>query len=327
MAPTVSIVTVSMNRMENLRPCLDNIRKHTKISYETFVVAYMFSPENLRALKEEYPWVTVVDSGELRGFAENNNLALGQVTGEYTFIVNDDTYMEMPVIDALVEDFGKAPDDVAAISPKILFPDERVQTCGRRYLNAWTYMAHYLHLLDETRPTRWSMRDGLFRTKNLNGACFLIKTEVFRQAGWFDETYTFTPEDIALGTLLDKRGYKLFTDADVKIYHIANATASSIEAAIKPTRVRGSLIFYSSFAKLRSPQKSAHNDLIYILLGLYIWLIEAVRGTLYLFRDTSDPKSHNSIMAQTAKNVRHSIFTHRSTKEIFTGYYRQIKGK
>ena len=78
MAPDVSIVIVSMNKTEYLFPCLDSIREHTSVTYETLVVAYMFSTENLEMLRRRYPWVTVIESLELRGFAENNNLALRQ---------------------------------------------------------------------------------------------------------------------------------------------------------------------------------------------------------------------------------------------------------
>ena len=69
MEPKVSIVIVCMDKMDVLRPCLDSIRAHTGVSYETFVVAYMFSDGNLQSLKEEYPWVTIVRSDSLRGFS------------------------------------------------------------------------------------------------------------------------------------------------------------------------------------------------------------------------------------------------------------------
>ena len=67
MNPEVSIVIVCMNRMDNLRPCLDSIKSHTGVSYETFVVAYLFSEAKLEALRAEYPWVKVIVSDEIRG--------------------------------------------------------------------------------------------------------------------------------------------------------------------------------------------------------------------------------------------------------------------
>lgn len=331
MKTQVSIVIVSMNNTKCLFPCLDSIRRHTTVSYETFVVAYMFSKENLFRLKESYPWVSIIESNELRGFAENNNLALQKASGEYCFIVNDDTFMEMPVIDRLVEDMDTLPAAAAAISPKIIFPDGRVQTCGRGPWTPWRYMKHYLHLVDETQPTRWTMQKGIFRTYTLNGACFLARTSIFKEAGWFDETYTFTPEDIALGTLLSKSGHPIYVDADVEIIHIANATASRIEAAIKPTRVRGSLIFYSSLHNISPHQGTDRcNRLIYGLMGTFIWCFEALRGIKYTFRDCSgesEKSRYNKLMRDTAANVRSSIFTRMSPKEIFTKFYYKVNPK
>lgn len=311
----VSVIIVCMDRPDLLYPCLEGIRAHTTVPYEVLVVAYLFSPEHLAALRADWPEVKVVESRELRGFSENNNLALKQAAGEYCFIVNDDTLMSMPVIDRLVADFDRLPADAAIVSPKIVFPDGRVQTCGRAPWTAWRYVKHYLHLVDETVPSAWSMKEGLFRTWTVNGACFLIKTAVFREAGWFDETYTFTPEDIAIGHQVNEMGYSVWTDADVSITHLAGGTVSRMEAAIKPTRVRGALQFYSG-----------GNPVKYALLSGFVWCVEALRRLKYLFADKSDPSSRAAIMDATARNVMRSIFTRRSSKEIFTRLYHEVKG-
>lgn len=315
MGHRVSVVIVCMDRPDLLYPCLEGIRAHTSVSYEVWVVAYLFSPEHLAALKADWPEVKVIESRELRGFSENNNLALRQVTGEYCFIVNDDTLMSMPVIDSLVADFDRLPADAAIVSPKIVFPDGRVQTCGRAPWTAWRYVKHYLHLVDETVPSAWSMKEGLFRTWTVNGACFLIRTAVFREAGWFDETYTFTPEDIAIGHKVNQMGYSVWADADVSITHLAGGTVSRLEAAIKPTRVRGALQFYSG-----------GNPVKYALLGGFVWCTEALRRLKYLFADKSDPSSRAAIMDATARNVMRSVFTRRSSKDVFTRLYKEIKG-
>ena len=174
-------------------------------------------------------------------------------------------------------------------------------------------MKHYLHLVDETVPTPWSMKEGLFRTWTVNGACFLVRTDVFRQAGWFDETYTFTPEDIAIGHKINEMGYTVWSDADVEITHLAGGTVSRMEAAIKPTRVRGALQFYSGGSPLK-----------YALLGAFVWSVEALRRLKYLFADRSDPQSHAAIMYATSGNVMRSVFTRRTAKEIFTELYLQV---
>ena len=287
-----------MNRPDILYPCLDSIRAHTSVSFECLVVAYLFTPENLQTLKEKYSWVKVVESRELRGFSENNNLALRQAEGEYCFVVNDDTLMAEPVIDRLVENLESLPPEAAAISPCIRFPDGRIQTCGRTRWTPLRYARHYLHLVDETKT---AIPHGVFQTYTLNGACFLIKTEVFKEVGWFDERYFFTPEDIALGHVLNEAGYTVWADPDVNITHLAGESVSAMEQAIKPARVRGSMIFYGE------P----------LWLKCFVWCFEAARVCKYAFLPRSP---RNAVMRRTALNVMRSVFSCRSPKEIFIGY-------
>ena len=56
----VSIVIVCMNNLKNLYPCLNSIIKHTSVSYEILVVAYLFSRKNLEKLKVDYPLILEV---------------------------------------------------------------------------------------------------------------------------------------------------------------------------------------------------------------------------------------------------------------------------
>ena len=296
--PEVSIVIVCMNRPDILFPCLDSIRAQNQVSYECLVVAYFFSPENLSLLKEKYPWVQVVESNELRGFAENNNLALKQARGRYCFVVNDDTLQPVPVIDRLVEDVEKLPENAAAVSPRILLADGRLQTCGRGPWSPWRYALHYLHRVDETRPSRWNRSAGLFQTFTLNGACFLIKTEAFKKVGWFDERYFFTPEDIALGHQLNAMGYTVWADADTPITHLAGGSVSAMEAAIKPARVRGSMIFYGE------P----------LWLKCFVWSVELLR---YLKNSLVPGRD---VYRKSALNVMKTVFSHRTPKEIFMSF-------
>ena len=321
----VSIVIVCMNRPDILFPCLDSIRTgNAQPVLETLVVAYQFSPENLAALQERYPWVTVVLSDGVRGFSENNNLALRQVRGKYCFVLNDDTTLPPHTVGRLVEDFGRLPDHAAAIAPRIVFPDGRVQTCGRSRWTPWRYFKHYLHLVDEgavhsstcatlgitrgsgpsgrgreaTVPECTTPSSGVFQTYTVNGACFLIKTEAFKSVGWFDERFFFTPEDIALGHALNEAGYTVWADPDVQITHYAGRSVSAMEQAIKPARVRGSMIFYGE------P----------FLLKAFVWCFEALRACKYFFLPR---RGRNLVMRRTALNVMQAVFSNETPKELF----------
>lgn len=296
--PEVSVIIVCMGGPQKyLETCLAGLKAHTSASYEVLTVAYRWSAEDKDAFAKAHPEVTLIPSDEVRGFSENNNLALPLAKGRYCLVLNDDTRMDSPVVDALLADFEKLPPEAAVVSPCIRFADGRIQTCGRTKWTAWRYAKHYLHLVNEGKePLRDKM--ALFQTYTLNGACFLIKTEVFRKLGWFDERFFFTPEDIALGHKLNESGYSVWADAGVSITHLAGASVSAMEAAIKPARVRGSLLFYGEPIGLK----------------IFIWCFEALRVCKYAFLPRTP---RNVLMKKTARNVMQTVFSKASPKEIF----------
>ncbi len=252
----VSIVIVCMNNLKNLYPCLESIRKYTnEVNYETLVVAYLFSPENLLKVQKDFPWVTFIESNEIRGFSENNNLALRQAKGKYCFVLNDDTEMKMPVIDRLVETIERLPDDVAVISPMSVFGDGTIQSCGRPEFNIKTFILSSLKLWNAQKSkSPFVNQKGVFHTNNLWGAFFLIKTDIFRKIGWFDERYFFSPEDIAVSRELNRKGYKCYVDSNVVIIHYEGMTGkgtSVLQVATKPASYKGNLIFYGDDSKYK----------------------------------------------------------------------------
>lgn len=314
----VSIVIVCMNNVKQLFPCLDSIKKYTSVSYETFVVAYLFSKENLALLRSQYPWVTIIESNEIRGFSENNNLALRQAKGKYCFILNDDTELKMPTIDRLVADIEFLPNDVAIISPNIINPDGSNQCCGRPPFEWYHWIANKLHLWKETDNHTYTNKSGLFQSYNILGAAFMIRTTVFEQLGWFDEQYFFCPEDIALSTLTNKKGYKCYVDSDAKIIHLGGMSGKSLsmtQTATLPAAVKGMIIYYSN----RNSLKKYAISLIVFFITLLNYLLHKVYA---IFKTDCNIYSIYSIAE---RNVMCSIFSNNTPKETFVHFYSKIK--
>jgi len=315
--PEVSVIIVCMNRPDNLYPCLESLKRTTTVSFETLVVAYLFSKENLERAKADFPWVTFIESNELRGFSENNNLALRQARGRFCFVLNDDTELPESVIDRLVEDFAKLPQDAAIVSPKIFSGDGSLQLCGRPAHDAWHYFLQQWHLWSEEADNTVGLTpvcEQIYRTQDITGAAFLIRTEVFRELGWFDERYYFTPEDMALSTKARERGYGVYVDAGVSLVHKWRTTASRLAPAIRPSAVRGSIIFFSKGSWWR-----------YLALGLGVWVAEFGKRLKAFAVCTVMPSPEHHAQLMTYRNITRNIFTWRSPKQIFIKYYKQLK--
>ena len=311
--PAVSIVIVSMDNPKDLFPCLDGIRAQTySATYEIWVVAYLFAPENLAKLKTAYPEVKVVESNEIRGFSENNNLALRQANGEFCFILNDDTAMEMPVVDLLVESFRKEP-RAAIFSPKILNPDGSVQACGRAPWTLWNSLLNGFRIRNANRtPSPFINQPGIFQTYNVSGAAFMIRTSVLKELGYFDERYFFCPEDIALSTLANERGFACFVNADVALVHRASTTLRRTAEATFPALTRGSVLFQGRHSRVQG-----------LFFSACLWLLAFLKYA-YAHRK---PPAERTIWKNAWRNTMKAAFSRQSPKDIFIRHYGRIQAE
>jgi GT2 family glycosyltransferase len=305
----VSIVIVCMNQVDDLFRCLDGIEEHTRrVTYDIWVVAYLFSEGNLARLRARYPAVHIVESNEIRGFAENNNLALRQANGEYCFIVNDDTFMDMPVVDMLFESFQKEP-RAALFSPKILNMDGSVQFCG----GLPHTMGHWLLVEFRLRkPARMKSPlingIGIFRTCTVMGAAFMVRTAVLQELGYFNERYFFCPEDSALSMLANQRGHACFVNADARIYHQHSSTLGRYSLATVLAMQRGQTMFHSRDSWLRW---LAYSSAMFVLAaGKYLY---------WSLRRAPD----HALRSRIWRTAMGTAFSRRTPKELFVRYYQQ----
>lgn len=311
----VSIVIVCMNNLKNLYPCLESIKKYTSCNYEILVTAYLFSKENLEKVKSDFPSVIFIESNEIRGFSENNNLALQKARGKYCFVLNDDTTFPMPVADMLLKDITTI-EDADIVIPFTYFPDDTIQCAGRPKHTIWTHIKFLLRIWNErTVTSKYVNQKGIFQTYNILGAAFMISTKLFKDVGWFDEKYFFTPEDIALSTLINKNGGKVYADSNIKLYHHEGASSSMsyIKAATLPAGTRGSMIFFSK-----------GNPFIYILLSIPEFFFSLAKWIQKFIKYKKTKNIKYKVEMIGFANCMKSIYTTASTKDIFKKYYNKI---
>lgn len=307
----VSIVIVCMNNLDNLYPCLQSIKKYTSLSYEVFVVAYLFSKENLKKAREDFPWVIFIESNQIRGFSENNNLALKTTKGEFCFVLNDDTEMKMPVIDELVTSIKNLPSDAAIISPVTLNRDGSVQRCGRGPFHFGIFLLSLFGLSGlYEKMSKYTNGHGIFQTYNISGACFMIKRNVFEEMGWFDERYFFCPEDIALSTLINKRGYRCYVDTNAQIYHLCGGTRSNMIMATMPASIKGTELYFLDEGKWLG--------LAYRIISVFKnAFLSFIWGVLFFFR-------RNTVFRIKMKANFHAVkalIGNKTPKQLFVYYY------
>lgn len=303
--PDVSIVIVSMNQPKRLEKCLCSLyAQSNRATVEIWVVAYRFSRENLVWLRKTFPDVNVLVSEELRGFSENNNLALRKARGRYAFLLNDDTWMDAPVVDALVQTFCEHA-DAAVVLPKILNADGSTQYCGAPPFPLTRLFFSTGRKRPAWKESRWVKSSGVFQTHDIVGAAFMARMDIFRELGFLDEQYFFTPEDIAYSSLVNERGWACYVNATVHLFHEGSA---SLKRSFVPCIVamhRGCILYFGR-----------HHALIGRLVALSILVRSTLKWIYWLPRRGENAMIHREMWRAAVATV----FSRRTPKELFADY-------
>ena len=91
----VTVTIISLNNLALIRHCLRSVyARPLRVPIEVIVVAHFYTRRNLETLCKEFPDVRVIESNEVRGFSENQNLALRAAHGDLCLVLNDDTYFD-----------------------------------------------------------------------------------------------------------------------------------------------------------------------------------------------------------------------------------------
>ncbi|HEX8104372.1 MAG TPA: glycosyltransferase [Solirubrobacteraceae bacterium] len=152
------------------------------------------SPEHARAVRA-IEGAEVVVLGENRGFAGACNAGIARAAaGEDVIVVNSDVVARSAWLPRL-QYAAYERDRIGIAGPKLLYPDERIQSAGSfRNLDATEWFDH-----------RYRFRDGTDPQANIpvallaaTGACMYLRRDMLDEIGAFDEAYGMAYEDVDL---------------------------------------------------------------------------------------------------------------------------------
>lgn len=193
--PLLSIIIVNYNGAQFIDTCLESIfESETSFGYEVIVVDNESKDDSLNVLRRYKDRIILKENKINTGFGYANNQGAKIASGEYLFLLNNDTKLEKNTMQLLV-DFYKdkeTSEKVGLISPKLLNEDGSLQCHG-------SSLGH--GRFKKGVPVKVSF---------LAGAAVVISKKVFESVGGFDENFFFYNEDLDLCKTLLKKGYTLY---------------------------------------------------------------------------------------------------------------------
>ena len=223
----IAIVILNWNGVDMMRRYLTDVVNYSIVDNAVVYVADNASTDDsVEMLRSEYPQVKVILLEKNWGFAEGYNKALSQIEAEYYVLLNSDVKVTHHWLQPLVE-FMDAHRDVAACQPKLLSiidtdSFEYAGACGG-FIDLYGYpfcRGRVLNTIERDKGQYDTAMPILWAT----GACMMIRSSDYWNAGGFDGRFFAHNEEIDLCWRLRLLGRKVYCIPDSAVFHLGGGT-------------------------------------------------------------------------------------------------------
>ncbi len=281
-ASDISVVIVNWNTRTLLARCLDNLFADADshhVAVQVIVVDNASRDDSLDMLRTTYPRVTCIDNGTNVGFARANNQAVTLADASLLLLLNSDAAVQPGALRAIIDYMARRP-SVGIAGLQLLNDDLSLQPSGKRFP---TLLSTVISLFPV--PVQWraaydrqrNQRDYVetISVDEVSGAAMVVRRDLWRTLGGFDEHFYFFGEDVDLCWRAKEAGSTVAYLSTARAIHSwggARAKIPSIRQGLMSQRAQYMLI------RTHRPAWQA------AALKVFLLLFTAARLTRYLIQ-------------------------------------------
>jgi hypothetical protein len=242
--PDLSIVLVCWNNKTYLEPCLESLyQSGMRSSFDVVVVDNGSTDGSQAMLREKYPDVIIIQNDGNVGLGKASNQGIEATQGRHVLLLNNDTLVNGPSFDTMVEFLDNNP-KVGAVGGKILNPDGSVQSCYNDFstlreefliatrLGELLWAGYPANVSDqETRSVSW-----------ISSACLMVRRTALDQVGLLDEEYFIYGDEVDLQYRLKRAGWQIYYLPNATIIHYGGRSMNRWSR--RRMVYRGKILFY-----------------------------------------------------------------------------------
>lgn len=222
----VAIVILNWNGREMLAKYLPNVLEYSRQDAEVWVADNSSSDDSMLLLETQFPQVKTIVLEQNFGFAEGYNRALRQIEADYYVLLNSDVEVSHHWLTPLVE-FMDSHLQVAACQPKLLSEQDKDRfeyagACGG-FLDKYGYpfcRGRIFGTVEQDNGQYDYQQEILWAT----GACMMIRSKDYWEAGGLDGRFFAHNEEIDLCWRLRLMGRKIYCIPESEVYHVGGGT-------------------------------------------------------------------------------------------------------
>ena len=224
-ATVVSVVLVNYKGADDTIACLDALRSldWPREHVEVIVVDNASDDGSADRIRRAHPEATVLALDRNTGFAGGCNHGVQNARGSYIAFINNDARPDPQWLAAAVAEMARAP-DIGCIASKVLDWDGETIDFVDAALSFYGH-GFKLHVGEPANGRYDEAHDVLFAT----GAAMVVRTDVFRSSGGFDERYFMFFEDVDFGWRLWLLGWRVRFVPQSVVFHRHHASMAKFK--------------------------------------------------------------------------------------------------
>jgi GT2 family glycosyltransferase len=211
--PKVFIIILNYNGKEFIKKMLSSVLRINYPNFEVVLVDNNSKDGSFEFVKREFSKITLIKNSENLGFSAGNNIGIEYALergAKYILLLNYDTEVEKKFLTPLIETMEG--DEKIGIASPIIMEEGGLKIWFSGGRIDWFKMKSFHENNDK--------KNNYFGSSYLSGCTMLIRSEVFRQIGLFDEDYFLYWEDVDFSVRAKKAGFRLVICPQSRIIHL-----------------------------------------------------------------------------------------------------------
>lgn len=248
----LAVIIVSWNTreltLEALRTLLDDVHGHGPTT-EVWVVDNASSDGSPGAIRAHFPQVRLLENDTNLGFAAGNNQALRAIgfgdqassqdsaggLPDAVYLLNSDTRTHPGATRTLYDALFRLP-DAGVVGARLEYGDGSFQHSAFAFPGLAQLIVDLFPVPARLQDTRLNGRyprplyraNKPFPVDHTLGATMMLKRDVIRQTGLFDEAYFMYCEEIDWSIRIRRAGWKIYTVPAARVTHLAGQSTQQV---------------------------------------------------------------------------------------------------
>ena len=239
-----AIIILNWNGEKLLEQFLPSVVEFTAKQADIYIADNNSTDNSIDFITKNFPSVKIIKNAINGGYAKGYNDALKHIDADIFCLINSDIEVTENWLNPILNEFEND-ENIGVLQPKILdFKNKtKFEYAGAAggFLDFFGYPYCRGRIFNdiEKDKNQFNKISDIFWA---SGACFFIKSDLFRELNGFDEDYFAHQEEIDLCWRVQNAGFKIKYIPNSIVYHVGGATLSNLNPKKTFLNFRNSLL-------------------------------------------------------------------------------------